>query len=325
MVSKKVLVTGCAGFIGSNLCEFLLKKGYFVVGIDNFNNYYSPKVKEFNINSFLHNPNFTLYKNSICDKQALKNIFKKELPNFVVHLAAWAGVTYSVKNPDIYIDVNVQGTNYLAQLSSKYNVKSFIFASSSSVYGGSKPPFKESADTSYPNSPYPASKKAAEVLLYTYSLNFKLPVTIFRFFNPLGPKLRPDMALPKLFRGVLYNQPFYLYQDPSSSSRDYTYIEDMLFAIEQVIKTPFTYEIFNLGNSNPVSLFDLINLVKKITNKPLQLKNNYLPGQMKQTFADITKANKKIGYMPKISIEQMVSIYYEWFLNQPDWYKRGDF
>ena len=325
MPKKTVLVTGCAGFIGSNLCDFLLRKDYKVVGIDNFNNYYSPKVKEFNISSFSDNPNFKLYRESICNKKALENIFKENSIDYVVHLAAWAGVTYSVKNPDIYVDVNVQGTNYLAQMSVKYKVSSFIFASSSSVYGDALPPFKEDLDTSHPSAPYPASKKAGEVLLYSYHLNFSLPVTIFRFFNPLGPRLRPDMALPKLIRASLYNETFYLYQDPSSSARDYTYIEAMLGAIEAVFTKPSSYEIFNLGNSNPVSLTDLIKEVEKITKNKIKLEENYLPGQMKETFADITKAKSKIGYSPKKTLSEMVNIYYNWFLKQPDWYKKGDF
>ena len=322
----KILVTGAAGFIGSDLAKYLLDKNYEVVGIDNFNDYYSPKIKEFNIQSFKENPKFKLYRVDISDRETLKTVFA-ENPNMdaVVHLAAWAGVTYSVENPYIYVKDNVLGTTNLTDLSLEYGANNFIFASTSSVYGDNQPPFTEDMDTSHSNAPYPATKKASEVLLYAISKNTDLNATIFRFFNPLGPNLRPDMALPKLIRSAEYGKVFELWQDPKSSARDYTYINDMMKAIEYVINHPNKYEIMNLGNSNPISLQDMLNTVEKVTGKKIKTIENYLPGQMKETLADISKARKIIGYNPKTTLEEMVKIYYEWFVQQPEWYRKEQY
>jgi len=319
----KIIVTGCAGFIGSNLTEYLLGKGFEVIGVDNFNPYYSPEIKEFNIASFKEDQKFTLYKVDIVDKSALEKIFEQQKNvKAIVHLAAWAGVTYSVKAPQNYLLSNVLGTNNLAELAVKYGVRNFVFASSSSIYGDNRVPFKEDMDTSKPNAPYPATKKAGEVLLYSYHKNFDLEVTIFRFFNPLGPKLRPDMALPKLVRAAEYGREFSLYQDPSSSSRDYTYIYHMLEAMELVLNKSFKYEIMNLGSSNPVSLVNLLTIVEKVTGKKIKITTSLRGGQVKATYADIEKTQKLIHYRPTTSLESMVRIYYDWFVKQPDWYKQ---
>jgi len=181
----KILVTGAAGFIGSNLAKYLLDNNYDVVGIDNFNNFYNPKIKEFNIQSFKKHPKFKLYRVDISDRKAVKKVFE-ENPDMdaVVHLAAWAGVTYSVENPHIYVKDNVLGTNNLTDFCVEYGTKNFIFASTSSVYGDNPTPFTEDMDTSHSNAPYPATKKASEVMLYTIAKNKGLNVTIFRFFNP---------------------------------------------------------------------------------------------------------------------------------------------
>jgi len=322
----KILVTGAAGFIGSNLAKYLLDNNYDVVGIDNFNNFYNPKIKEFNIQSFKKHPKFKLYRVDISDRKAVKKVFE-ENPDMdaVVHLAAWAGVTYSVENPHIYVKDNVLGTNNLTDFCVEYGTKNFIFASTSSVYGDNPTPFTEDMDTSHSNAPYPATKKASEVMLYTIAKNKGLNVTIFRFFNPLGPNLRPDMALPKLIRAAEYGNVFELWQDPKSSARDYTYINDMMKAIEHVINHPNKYEIMNLGNSNPISLQDIINTVEKVTGKKIKTMENYLPGQMKETLADISRARKIIGYDPKTTLEEMVKIYYEWFIQQPEWYRKEQY
>jgi UDP-glucuronate 4-epimerase len=322
----KILVTGAAGFIGSNLSEYLLEKGYDVVGLDNFNDYYSPKLKEFNIETFKDHEKFKLSKVDITDRTALEELFKNEKFDSVVHLAAWAGVTPSVKRPSIYAEVNYVGTNNLAEFSVANNVKNFIFASTSSVYGNLNPtPFKEDMDTSHPAAPYPASKKSAEVLLYTYSLNFDMSVTVLRFFNPLGPKLRPDMALPKLIRCAEYGTEFGLYQNPESTMRDYTYIGDMMKAIEAAVINPHKYEIMNLGNSNPVSLIDMLETVRKVTGKEVKTFQEPKAGQMEVTFADISRAKELLGYNPSTKLDEMVKIYYNWFLSQPAWYKEGDY
>ncbi len=328
----KILVTGAAGFIGANLCEYLLDKGYDVAGLDNFNDYYSPEIKEFNIESFQSNPKFKLHRVDITDRGALLKVFTEGTHSgtgafdSVVHLAAWAGVTPSLKRPSIYAEVNYVGTNNLAEFASQNKVKNFIFASTSSVYGNNNvTPFKEDMDTSHPAAPYPASKKAGEVLLYSYSLNTDMGVTVLRFFNPLGPKLRPDMALPKLIRAAEYGTEFGLYQNPESTMRDYTYIKDMLKAIDAAIKNPFKYEIMNLGNSNPVTLINMLETVKNVTGKDIKTYKEPKAGQMEITFADTSKAKELLGYNPSTKLDEMVKIYYDWFLQQPDWYKKGEY
>lgn len=322
----KILLTGTAGYIGSNLAEYLLSQGHEVVGLDNFNDYYSPKIKEFNISDFKDNPKFKLYKVDITDRESLEKIYAEENIDSVVHLAAWAGVTPSVAHPLIYAEANYVGTNNIAEFATKYNVKNLVFASTSSVYGNfNKTPFKEDMDTSFPAAPYPASKKGGEVLLYSYSLNFDLSVTVLRFFNPLGPRVRPDSALAKLVRCAEYGGEFGLYQNPEASSRDYTYIGDMVKAIEAAAVNPHKYEIINLGNSNPVTLVDMLDTVKKVTGKDIKTFEEPRAGQMEQTFADISKAKELLGYNPSTKLDEMVKIYYDWFLQQPEWYKKGEF
>ncbi len=320
---KKVLVTGAAGYIGSNLVEYLLSKDYEVVGLDNFNEYYSPKVKRFNIETFKNHKNFKLYEIDLVDKDALTKMFDEEKEFYsIIHLAAWAGVTYSVKHPDIYIKANVEGSHNLMDLASKRSVGSFIFASTSSIYGDNKVPFDETMNTDRPNAPYPASKKSVEVLLYTYNKNFGLKTTIFRFFNPLGPRIRPDMALPKLIRATLYDYEFPIYQNPENSKRDYTYIGHMLDAIEKAMDKQFEYEIINLGNSNPVSLIDMMKSVERTIGKKAKTKQLPLPGQMHITYANIDKAKRLLEYNPNTTLDEMIQIYYEWFLKQPEWYRK---
>jgi len=320
----KILITGVAGFIGSNLAEYLLKNGHVVVGVDNFNDYYDPKIKEFNISSFLDNDNFVLYRNDITDNKEMEVLFEKEKVEAVVHLAAWAGVTYSIDNPDIYLRTNVLGTNILAELSVKHGIKSFVFASTSSIYGkNNKTPYKEDMDSSHPLAPYPASKKASEVLLYTYNVNFGLNVTNFRFFNPIGPRLRPDLAISKLIKSTIYDYEFPQYQDLDGTSRDYTQINNMLKAMEYVCENPFPYEIINLGNSNPITLGDLVKGVENVTGQKVKLKK--MPerkGEMTSTFANIDKAKNLIGYNPQESLEDMIDSYYRWYLDQPEWYRK---
>ena len=322
----KVLVTGAAGYIGSNVAQYLLGKGYQVVGLDNFNTYYSPKIKEFNISEFKDHPNFKLARIDLTDTKAVENLFAEEKFDAVIHLAAWADVTYSVKNPHIYATENFVVTSDLADISVKNNIKAFVFASTSSVYGNNNTvPFKEDMNTDYPAAPYPASKKACEVLLYTYNLNFGLNTIIFRFFNPIGIRVRPDSATGKLFRAAEFGNEFLLYQSAKDSSRDYTYIGNMCEAMEKAINTQLGYEIFNLGNADPVTLMDLLKNVELVTGKKINTREEFRPGQMTTTCADISKAKNMLGYNPSVDLPGMIRIYYEWFQKQPDWYRKGEF
>ncbi|MFZ5424556.1 MAG: SDR family NAD(P)-dependent oxidoreductase [Patescibacteria group bacterium] len=323
----KVLITGVAGFIGSNLAEYLLNNDYEVVGIDNFNEFYKRKIKDYNIKDFVNNPNFKLYEIDITDEASLENTFKEESGfDAVVHLAAWAGVTLSIEKAVVYVKNNVEGTVKLLDTMVKYDTKNIIFASTSSVYGNNPTPFKENMITDHPFAPYPATKKACEIMLSTYSRNFGVNVSVFRIFNPLGPRVRPDLAMPKLIRSCLYGTEFPQYQDSEKTGRDYTYVKHLFEAMEYVFQHPFTYEIFNVGNSSPVTLGELVNTVEKVVGKKANIKA--MPqrqGEMVQTYADISKAKSMLNYNPSTTIEESVSIYYEWFIAQEDWYKKGEF
>lgn len=327
----KILVTGAAGFIGSNFSEFLLNKGHEVVAIDNFNNFYNPKIKEYNIKDFVNHPNFKLYRKDILDTKAMEDIFASEGPfDTLAHIAAWAGVTHSIEHPVEYVRNNVEATVSLLELCQKYATKNVIFASTSSVYGNNNPtPYTEEMSSDEPLAPYPASKKACEVMMFAYAQNYDLNFSIFRIFNPNGPKMRPDLALPKLIRSCLYGTEFPQYWTPEAaakSGRDYVYVQHIFDVWETVLNKPSKYEIFNLGNSEPVTLTQLTATVEKVTGKKVNTK--VLPprqGEMQVTFANIDKAKKMLGYNPSTSIEQIVSIYFEWFKKQEDWYQRGQF
>lgn len=318
------MVTGAAGFIGSNTCEYLLNNGHTVIAIDNFNDYYDPKIKEYNVKDFLNNENFKLYRDDILDVKALTHIFETEKPQAIIHLAAWAGVTRSLKEPVTYVKNNVEGTVNLAELAVKHDVKSFIFASTSSIYGDNPTPFTEEMSTDHPLAPYPATKKACEVILGTYNRNYGLNVTVFRIFNPIGPRQRPDLAISILVRSCLQDDvTFYKYQ--SGTGRDYTYVGHLAEAFEYVCENPQPFEIFNLGNSNPVIIEDMIAAVENVVGQKPKIKD--MPerkGEMNVTYSNSEKAKKMINFNPTTTIEEGIKIYYEWFLAQSDEYKKGD-
>jgi len=311
-----ILVTGGAGFIGSNLIEKLLKEGYEVVCLDNFNDYYNPQIKRNNIKSFLKERNFNLVEVDVRDKDTLKKIFEKYKFRKVIHLAAQAGVRLSLKQPNLYIDVNVNGTLNLLELSREYKITNFIFGSSSSVYGGTKEiPFSEKGELK-PISPYGVSKRAGELLCSTYNHLYNLPVTILRFFTVYGPRQRPDMAIHKFTKLIDEGKEIYLYGN-GETSRDYTYISDIVEGIISALNKDFNYEIFNLGNSNPTNLSYLISLIEKNLGKSAKIK--YLPeqpGDPSITFADISKSKGMLNYNPKIKIEKGIKRFIEWYKNE---------
>ena len=321
-----ILVTGVAGFLGSNLCEYLLKKGHQVVGVDNFNDYYSPAIKDYNIREFKDHDNFRLHRIDILDLNDMDDIFEKDGPfDAVIHLAAWAGVTYSIDHPALFVRNNVEGTALVADLSVKHKIPCFIFASTSSVYGSNDTPFKEDMRIKDPKSPYPVTKRACELLLKTYSVNHGLPVTILRIFNPQGKRMRPDLALSKLIRSCEYGTEFPIYQDLENTGRDYCYVEHMFDAMSTIMENPYEFEVFNLGNSSPVSLGELMKTVEKVTGKKINGKK--MPerkGEMILTFANIDKAKEMLGYNPNTSIEESIRIFYDWYMKQDEAYKKGE-
>ena len=326
----KILVTGAAGFFGSNLCEYLLSKGYEVVGIDNFNEYYNPKFKEYNLRDYKDQKSFSMYKEDILNKDKLDEIFTSHDFDGVVHLAAWAGVTKSIELPQVYIRNNIEGTSNVADMCVKHNVNNFIFASTSSVYGNNQTPFTEDMPTDAPLSPYPATKKACEVLLKTYQINHGLNVSIFRIFNPIGYKLRPDLLLTKAIRSCLYGEELPIFWSEKEAyeltGRDYTWISHIQDSVNHVLNNPFEYEIFNMGNSSPVMLGEMLDTIQEVVGKKANIVyKDHRQGEMLVTYANVDKAKKMIGYNPSTSIKESIKMYYEWFLEQEDWYKKGEF
>lgn len=317
MKSEIGLVTGAAGFIGSHLVDRLLTDGYQVIGIDNFNDYYDPKVKEENLESALQFKSFKLYREDILNFKGLTQIFKSERPQKIVHLAARAGVRPSIKNPELYAQVNVLGTVNLLKLSVDFKVKQFIFGSSSSVYGNSKKlPFRENDPCEDIISPYGAAKRAAEFFVETFYRNFKLKSTILRFFTVYGPRGRPDMA-PALFtKAILSDKPINQFGD-GSTCRDYTYIDDIIDGIVKTIDKNFDFEIINLGNNHPVTLNEFIATLEKITGKKARIKKLPMPpGDVEKTWANIVKARRFLDWQPKTNFKEGLGKYFRWLKSQ---------
>lgn len=295
----KILVTGCAGFIGSHLTEFLLKRGDTILGIDNLNDYYDPKLKETNLEILKSYSNFSFRKEDICDTKSIS----EWKPDKICHLASMAGVRYSIENPEVYIQTNVQGFVHILKESVENNVKSIVYASSSSVYGlNKKVPFSEDDPIETCNSPYACSKKAMETLASCYHQLFKLNLIGLRFFTVYGPRGRPDMA-PYKFLDSIINQKTFLKYGEGDSRRDYTYIDDIVSGIVSALNKEGNH-IYNLGNSSPVTLNEFIGICEEIIGKKAVYKQipNQL-GDVPVTYADISKANKELGYSPKTDLK----------------------
>ncbi len=324
-ISKEIiLVTGGAGFIGSHLVESLLQQRYKVICIDNFNDYYDPKLKEKNISNVLDNPNFELIRGDILDTKLLHHIFKGEGlrtldsgPSTIVHLAAMAGVRASIVSPDLYVDVDVKGTLNLLDMAQMYEIKQFIFASSSSVYGiNKKVPFREDDPIQLQISPYAAAKKSAELFCMTYNHLYNIPITILRLFTIYGPRQRPDMAIRKFTCLALKDKHITMFGD-GTSKRDYTYVSDCIDGFISSLKNPMDFEIFNIGSGKTIQLKELIELIGRATGKEIKIEHlDNQVGDVPITFSDITKARKLLGYEPEVSIEKGVRTFVEWYKNE---------
>ncbi|MFH1299276.1 MAG: SDR family NAD(P)-dependent oxidoreductase [Patescibacteria group bacterium] len=311
----KTLVTGAAGFIGSHTVRKLLAEGAEVIGIDNFNDYYDPKVKEKNVSEFLDNKNFTLERVDIRDQEKIPEIFKKYEPSHAVLLAARAGVRPSINAPELYNDVNINGTLNLLQSATQVNTENIVFASSSSVYGGSKEiPFTETQWPLQPISPYAATKLGGENLARYFHQQFNLNITCLRFFTVYGPSGRPDMA-PYLFTDWINSgQPIKRFGD-GTTKRDYTYVSDIVDGVVAALKKPLGYEIINLGNNQPVMLNDFISTIEKILGKKAEITQMpEQPGDVPMTYANIDKAKKLLDYNPKTTIEEGMKNFINWYL-----------
>jgi len=316
---KKVLVTGGAGFIGSHVAQFLLNRGDDVVIVDEVNDYYDTKIKENNLQLLIEEyPNrCKIYRGDVCDVDFITNIFDVERPAWVCHMAARAGVRPSIQDPFVYIHSNIRGTTQLMELSAKYGIQNFVFASSSSVYGGSSSTFfSEEEVVDNPVSPYAASKKACELLAYTYHHLYKLNISALRFFTVYGPRGRPDMAPFKFIDRVSRGLEIQQFGD-GSSSRDYTYIDDIVDGIVRSIDRPYGYQVFNLGKGSGTSLKDFIALVQKYTKRKAMIKVlPDQPGDVPYTCADVGKARRLLGYSSRVSFEEGIRRTAKWYMHE---------
>ncbi|MDC0863368.1 NAD-dependent epimerase [Candidatus Pelagibacter sp.] len=328
----KILVTGSAGFIGSHLCIKLLKRGDNVIGIDNHNNYYDPKLKNARLKRFLNNKKYKHYKIDLKNKQKLDKIFKKEKIDKVVNLAAQAGVRYSLENPNAYIESNIYGFMNILESCRNHKIKQLVYASTSSVYGANtKMPFSENHNANHPLTIYAATKKSNELMAHTYSQLFNLPTTGLRFFTVYGPWGRPDMALFKFTKSILKGRHIDVYNF-GKHKRDFTYIDDIIFGVIKAIddtsrsnlkwdsKNPdpatsaAPWKIYNIGNSKCVDLGKYIKAIEKTLK--IKAKINYLPlqlGDVPDTYADISKIKNELGYKPKTSVEEGIKHFVKWY------------
>lgn len=319
------LITGGAGFIGSHLADKLLKEGNKVIVVDNFCDFYNPKIKEDNVKHNLNNANYILKRIDIRNREELAKVFDEANVDVVIHLAAMAGVRPSIDNPIYYQEVNCVGTQNILEEMKAHNVKKLVMASSSSVYGNCKEvPFKEDMVVDFAISPYAATKKANEVMTHVYHKLFDFNVIMLRFFTVFGPRQRPDLAINKFTRLMLNNEPIPMFGD-GTTSRDYTYVEDIVNGIEKSIEyvnnNKDVYEILNLGNSSPVSLKEMINTIAEVLGKTPNIEELPMqPGDVERTFADISKAKKLIGYEPKTSFKQGIENFVKWYIINKDLY-----
>jgi len=315
----RFLVTGGAGFIGSHLSEKLTGEGHYVVCLDNFNDYYDPEIKYRNIESLRLLPNFELVEGDILNSSLVEELFCEKKFETVVHLAARAGVRPSIQEPLLYEKVNIEGTMNLLRAAVNAEVKKFVMASSSSVYGKNKKvPFSEADSVDNPISPYAATKKACELIGYTYHHLYGLPVSCLRFFTVYGPRQRPDMAIHKFTRCIAENKAIPLFGD-GKSRRDYTYITDIIDGITRAVDNCQSYHIYNLGESRTIELRPLIALLEKeLGRKAILDYQDNQPGDVPITYADITKAGVELGYNPTVNIEQGVKLFVEWYKRMPD-------
>ncbi len=313
-----ILITGAGGFIGYHLSKKILNKNTEVIGIDNINNYYDINLKKNRVKELKKNKKFLFYKIDICEYKKLNDIIKKNKIKYIIHLAAQAGVRYSIKDPRTYFKSNLEGFFNVLEISRHNNIKHLIYASTSSVYGDSKKfPLSEINRTDKPLSFYAATKKSNEVMAHSYSYIYKLPCTGVRFFTVYGPFGRPDMALFKFTKNILNNQPIELY-NKGNHFRDFTYIDDIVDGIYSLIKKQskksIPYEIFNIGNGTPKKLLDYLKHIENNLNKISKTKKLPLQvGDIVKTHSNINKLKKYTSYKPKTNIKIGISRFIEWY------------
>ncbi len=308
-----VLVTGAAGFIGSHVCEALLRSGHDVTALDNFDDFYEPTRKRANLRECLTNPHFRLITGDIRRAEDVEAALASTPVEAIIHLAARAGVRPSIEQPLLYEEVNVHGTAVVLEAARRHGVRKFLFASSSSVYGNNdKVPFSESDRVDHPISPYAATKKAGELLCHTYHHLFGLDVTCLRYFTAYGPRQRPDLAIHKFARLIEAGRPIPVFGD-GTMQRDYTYIDDIVDGTRRALERCAGYKIYNLGESRPIALRALIEALEVALGKKAVIDQRPpQPGDVRQTYADVSRAKAELGYEPKTALGDGLRRFVEW-------------
>lgn len=313
---SKIVVTGGAGFIGSHLCEALLRDGHDVLALDNFDDFYDPSVKHRNLETAIKHPHFTLVEGDIRDERVVSEVVGGEVAA-VVHLAARAGVRPSIRQPLLYTDVNVHGTTVLLEACRRRGVDKFIFGSSSSVYGNSmKIPLAESDDVDHPISPYAATKRAGELLCHAYHHLHGMAITCLRLFTVYGPRQRPDLAIHKFARLIEAGEPIPVYGD-GTMTRDFTYVDDIVDGITRAIEPCTGYHTYNLGESRPVSVNELVACLEEIMGTRAVIdRQPPQPGDVERTHADVTLARRELGYVPSTDLRTGLTRFVAWLRGQ---------
>jgi UDP-glucuronate 4-epimerase len=309
-----ILVTGAAGFIGSHLTETLLNQDETVIALDNFNDYYDPRFKRANVAAFQTHPNLSLYEGDICDEGLVEEIFSQHQPQAVAHLGAYGGVRYSIGRAKLYTEVNIGGTVNLLEAARRFGTNIFVFASTSSVYGhNAQLPFIESDMTDRPLAPYPASKKAGEVIGYTYHNLHQLNFTALRFFSVYGPRSRPDMMPFMVTDRIVKGEPITLFE-AGHMKRDWTYVADIVTGLIAALYRPLGYEVINLGRGEPVLMADFVRIIEELAGKEASLRTPPAPAsEPKITFANIDKARRLLDYKPQTAVTAGLAQLWAWY------------
>ena len=324
-----ILLSGAAGFIGSHVAQALLARGEQVVGIDNLNSYYDVSLKQARLTQLMGQKNFVFHKIDIADRQTLKTLFAKSRIDRIVHLAAQAGVRYSIENPDVYVQSNLQGHANMLELARRNNIRHMVYASSSSVYGGNtKTPFSETDLTDDPVSFYGATKKSNELLSNSYAHLYRVPLTGLRFFTVYGPWGRPDMAYWIFTEKITSGQPLRIF-NKGDMGRDFTYVDDIVDGVIKALDNSpvmstdgLPHRIYNLGNDSPEELMTMVNLIEeKLGTSAVKVFEEMQKGDVQRTWADISRARNELGYDPKVTLEQGLSKFIDWY--QGTWERAG--
>ncbi len=333
---SRYLVTGCAGFIASRVCQMLLAEGHEVLGVDELNDAYDPRLKQWRLQQLERESQFRFFRLDIADRQPVEDFFRKVVCDLahrheeaeplaaVINLAARAGVRASVENPWVYYRTNCDGTLNLLDLCRRYGVRKFILASTSSLYGAHNPiPYREEADTSRPLSPYAASKKAAETLAYTYHHLYGLDVTVLRYFTVYGPAGRPDMSVFRFVRCIAEDEPIVVFGD-GKQSRDFTFVDDIARGTLAALK-PLGYQVINLGSDRPFVLRELIERIGELLGRSAQIVHRPRhPADVLATWADITKARQLLDWQPQIPLEEGLQRCVHWYLENREFVRQLD-